>query len=85
MAVHWLIECRSISSRLELKANLQCKPFKWYLDTVYPDLKVPANGDSDTRYVAIKQGKGPTRNQTVTVLVETACQSILYYWEIKQL
>jgi len=44
----------SIESRLELKRNLQCKPFQWYLDRVYPDLKIPDS--QDITYGSIRQG-----------------------------
>ena len=33
--------CPSIESRLNLRKNLQCQSFKWYLENVYPELRYP--------------------------------------------
>lgn len=30
-----------MTERKQLRAKLQCKDFKWFLDTVYPELHVP--------------------------------------------
>jgi len=44
----------NIDSRMALKSELQCKPFQWYLDNVYPDLKIPDS--QDATYGSIGQG-----------------------------
>ncbi|XP_023808714.1 polypeptide N-acetylgalactosaminyltransferase 14 isoform X1 [Oryzias latipes] len=42
-----------VRGRVELRQKLKCKSFRWYLDNVYPELKVP--DDSDSRSGIIRQ------------------------------
>lgn len=30
-----------ITQRLELRRRLQCKPFKWYIENIFPELYIP--------------------------------------------
>jgi len=45
----------SIQERKQLRHNLNCKPFGWYLMTVYPELRIPASGVA--AFGPIRQGK----------------------------
>ncbi|XP_028970507.1 polypeptide N-acetylgalactosaminyltransferase 14 [Esox lucius] len=44
-----------IHSREELRKSLKCKSFKWYLDNVYPELKVPDDSDSKSGVIRQRQ------------------------------
>ena len=48
-----------ISARVALRAELNCSSFQWFLDTVYPELEVPA------RAVAAGEVRNPWSNYCV--------------------
>ncbi|VVC91583.1 unnamed protein product, partial [Leptidea sinapis] len=47
------VEFGDISERKALREKLHCKPFKWYLEHVYPELQVPVHSGG---YHTIRQG-----------------------------
>ncbi|XP_073672438.1 polypeptide N-acetylgalactosaminyltransferase 14 isoform X2 [Paramisgurnus dabryanus] len=52
-----------IRDRQELRKRLVCKSFKWYLDNVYPELKVP--DDSDGKSGVIRQRQNCLESRSV--------------------
>lgn len=45
-----------VSDRRRLRDRLKCKTFRWYMDTVYPELKLPVS--DEVAYGKIQQGAG---------------------------
>ncbi|XP_062896654.1 polypeptide N-acetylgalactosaminyltransferase 14 [Mobula hypostoma] len=35
-----------VQSRLQLRKELKCKSFRWYLENIYPELRIPVEADS---------------------------------------
>ncbi|XP_038607631.1 polypeptide N-acetylgalactosaminyltransferase 14 isoform X1 [Tachyglossus aculeatus] len=44
-----------IQSRVELKKSLKCRPFKWYLESVYPELRIPEETLAQTGIIRQRQ------------------------------
>lgn len=46
----------NIKGRLALRKRLKCKPFKWFVENVYPELRVPSD-DNLAAFGEVKQGR----------------------------
>lgn len=40
-----------VSERVALRKQLQCRSFRWYLDTVYPEMQTIANGNKQPVFI----------------------------------
>lgn len=60
-----------IAERVELRKRLQCRSFRWYLDTVYPEMQTVANGNKQQPLFINKGLKRPKVLQRGRVLIQT--------------
>lgn len=62
------VDYGDISSRTGLRQKLQCKPFSWYLENIYPDSQIPRH------YYSLGEVRTHTHTHTLTCLAQTeAC------------
>ncbi|XP_067847205.1 polypeptide N-acetylgalactosaminyltransferase 16 [Heptranchias perlo] len=52
----------NIADRVQLRSKLQCKSFQWYLENIYPELRIPEKEVSET--VVLRQGGKCVESQT---------------------
>uniref|UniRef100_A0A8C1EPT7 Polypeptide N-acetylgalactosaminyltransferase n=1 Tax=Cyprinus carpio carpio TaxID=630221 RepID=A0A8C1EPT7_CYPCA len=65
-----------IHGRQELRKSLKCKSFKWYLDNVYPELRVPDDSDAISGVIRQRQNCLESRiveGQDLPVLTLAPC------------
>lgn len=62
----------SIADRLALRQKLNCNSFRWYLENVYPELKIP---EQDAVYSLLKQGGLCLESQGTDALGLEECKS----------
>ncbi|XP_068082133.1 polypeptide N-acetylgalactosaminyltransferase 16 [Anabrus simplex] len=48
------VDAGSLEKQLKIKQQLDCKPFQWYLENVFPELKLP--NEENTAFGQLKQG-----------------------------
>ncbi|XP_022099932.1 polypeptide N-acetylgalactosaminyltransferase 11-like [Acanthaster planci] len=53
------MEYGDVSGRVQLRQQLQCKSFKWYLDNVYPEMRFPNESSNAVAHQALHEKKRP--------------------------